>query len=206
MNLYPLQHKPIAKLLKAILTSRWSLIAIPSLVLGLMIGDYSEWLLVVFYTIVISLFVLFLIPSLRSLGYIFGIYISVFAIRVLSTAMHPIAGLRNAKHNWVRTMVLEDFKQNPVLLPGIGRSEYSVRDIKQAQTKHSLLPWSNLTPSIFEVIGSGIAFVVFWTAQVWRLSVKSTCWFYVPIFLLLRFGTQPDLENKKLNSGRPQAF
>lgn len=106
-------------------------------------------------------------------------------VRVASGLVNFRAGIRDWSANWQRTMVCEDIRQIPALVPGIGAP---------GVTLNAAVGWILTKPGLLVYC---YAALIFFPAQLWRWSIKSTCWFYAPLYLLSSVGAEKDRQKRK---------
>ncbi|MCP5141902.1 MAG: hypothetical protein H6980_06085 [Gammaproteobacteria bacterium] len=113
---------------------------------------------------------------LIGLGFIIGQLARATSIKVFATLNHPLTGARQLQDNWRRLVFAQDFHRPPEILPGINhRPGFFELD----------------TTSLFRDLKSGDAvnrtgaalstLMVVAPAWFYRLSLKSTFWFYWPL-------------------------
>ena len=125
-------------------------------------------------------------------GYFLAIMVVVFMVRFLSVICALKEGIREWTDNWLRVMLNEDFFHEPRLIPGLGRDGAPVSDFIEESLQSAS---EKFAPGA--VISLAFAMIVFLPAQLWRFSIKSTCWFYFPIYLLLNFGSVQDRNQRR---------
>lgn len=102
-----------------------------------------------------------------------GIWLRALATRTVATFLHPIAGVQAIPANWRRFVWQSDLRDPPELLPGHKETGFH-RTFSDFQTDMSL--------SGAYVVSFSVGFVVFYfPALLWRWSIKSTAWFYLPL-------------------------
>jgi hypothetical protein len=109
----------------------------------------------------------------------FGGWLRTLAIRFAATAPHLWAGILSLPENWRRTLFAIDLSYPPEIIPGyrkpdLGQISYLMAEIKQGANSLERLVW---------LIGFVIMFL---PAYFYRLTIKSTCWFYLPIIYIVR--------------------
>jgi hypothetical protein len=100
-------------------------------------------------------------------------------IRFHATIRHLRAGIREAPNNWWHTLFIADFFTPPELVPGYRRTDFF-------NISHV---WSRIRAgeSWFERGAALIMFAILYLpGYVYRLSIKSTCYYYWPIIYLAR--------------------
>jgi hypothetical protein len=100
-------------------------------------------------------------------------------IRFHATICHLGAGIREAPNNWWHTLFIVDFFTPPELVPGYRRPDFfNISHI-----------WSRIRDgeAWFERGAALIMFAILYLpGYVYRLSIKSTCYYYWPIIYLAR--------------------
>jgi hypothetical protein len=129
----------------------------------------------------------------------FGIFIRSLYERLVATARYLRCGWRRLTYNWRRLVWCLDFRRPPELLPGLhNRSDLEdfhlpklIEPYTQKVAQHTPKvvqddPWSARAGFDFDdvlevlrTIATGIFF--FLPAWLYRLSLRSTCWFYWPL-------------------------
>lgn len=99
-----------------------------------------------------------------------GIWFRAIMIRLAATFSHPLAGLMAIPSNWRKFIWHSDFCDPPELIPGHRDSGFPSLLSKAIERKYSegLVLFFNFLPFYF------LAFL-------WRWSIKSTAWFYLPL-------------------------
>ena len=96
--------------------------------------------------------------------------------RSLATLLHPIVGLQAIPTNWRRFVWQSDFYDPPELLPG--HKETGFQNLRSEFISTTPEDQPVLVP--FYAIAA-IAIVFYFPALLWRGSIKSTAWFYLPL-------------------------
>ena len=138
-----------------------------------------------------------ILAALSLVGWVLGIVLTGLLIRISSTIWNCRSGIERWRDNWYRTMFCEDAFVQPYLIPDLpSKSGLRLGVFKdlvvEAGGMMSLRPTLSLHYFIHVMIYLlwvsalcvGAIFVLA-TAQLWRWSIKSTCWFYIPAYLLL---------------------
>jgi hypothetical protein len=107
-----------------------------------------------------------------------GIWARTIAIRFGATVLHPIQGLKALPQNWQRALYAMDFFHPPELIPRNPIDELTV------DTFWRLIADKN-EDWYFRAILALLGLFLFVPAVIYRLLIKSTCWFYLPLFYLL---------------------
>ncbi len=120
-------------------------------------------------------------------SFVFGIWLRSLIIRVIATLRYPIRGIKQLPVNWHRISWCMDFTYPPELLP----------DAKTVDEWFSV-------GGLFEVLSDpntdigdyflSLAFACFWyfSALLWRWSLKATLWVWWPLALVLKQPFQTD--------------
>lgn len=117
-----------------------------------------------------------------------GIWLRSQWIRIISVLSTLRYGLKSVSENWRRTLLVEDLAMQPELVPGIVDNHMLGFDshVKDLTSKNfGLFASSLITVPLFLL-----------PPLLWRLSLKSTFWFYAPIFLMSRLGDLAKPENR----------
>jgi hypothetical protein len=108
-----------------------------------------------------------------------GIWIRTLTIRVLASLLNWKAGVRQLPQNWWHALFVVDIRHKPELLPDNPieqlKSEIFWKIAKDNQQDFRDKAWLGI-----------IVFFMFLPAYVYRLAIKSTCWFYLPLIYLVR--------------------
>ena len=149
-------------------------------------------------TLVVTVVIVIVIAGKRAqagLGIFFGTgtatgtWLRTLLIRIISISTFFISGVKSAPMNWQRSLWVEDFLLAPELIPGV--------EIKPIYTfEHQL--WGLKSPSSLKgfIICLVLLPIFFLPTLVWRLSLKSTAWFYAPIFLMSKPGNLAEADNR----------
>jgi hypothetical protein len=116
--------------------------------------------------------VLLMLPAVPAIA--FGIWITTVSIRLVATACHLLSGFWNIPKNFFQNLFVIDFRVPAELVPGYRdirelRSDGLLRAIRQSDM------WSLRLMNLF------IFPFFFIPAYAYRLSIKSTCWLYLPL-------------------------
>ncbi len=111
-------------------------------------------------------------------GVALGIWLRTLAIRFAATVTHPLAGMQSLPSNWWRTLFATDCRHPPELVPGRPASDLTLGHWYR-QLRDAKVDWFIRLFALFVM-------VCFVPAYFYRLSIKSTCWFYLPLFYVLR--------------------
>jgi hypothetical protein len=112
-------------------------------------------------------------------GMFIGGWVRSVSIRFRATLCCLWSGFLALPENWWRTLFVIDFRHPPEIVPGYEKPDLLqtsqwLTEIKQARTFLEML-----------VYLTGFA-VLFLPAYVYRITIKSTCWFYLPIIYIVR--------------------
>jgi hypothetical protein len=99
-------------------------------------------------------------------------------IRFTATVRHLLRGFFELPSNWWRTIFVVDFIRPPEVVPGYSREDllqprYLFTEIKNAKGARDLLAY------LMALV------IMFAPAYVYRITIKSTSWFYAPIIYLV---------------------
>ena len=122
-------------------------------------------------------------------GFYFGGWIRSVATRIAATVRHLWSGAVAMPDNWWRTLFVVDLLYPPELIPGYTRSDFFTISYFAERIKQS----ENI---IEQFICSGALVILYAPAYLYRLSIKSTCWFYFPLIYIMRapwYATKPAL-------------
>jgi hypothetical protein len=112
-------------------------------------------------------------------GFYFGGWIRSVATRITATVRHLWSGAVAMPDNWWRTLFVVDLLYPPELIPGYTRSDFFTISYFTERIKQS----ENI---IEQFICSGALVILYAPAYLYRLSIKSTCWFYFPLVYIMR--------------------
>jgi hypothetical protein len=107
-------------------------------------------------------------------GILAGCWLRTLAIRFTATALHLRPGFQSLPGNFVQNLFVVDFRHRAELLPGYDREELFTSDgvIRKVNEDRKLQDF---------VIGAMYFCILFIPAYCYRLSIKSTCWLYLPL-------------------------
>jgi len=130
---------------------------------------------------------LLIIPLGTGIG--IGSVVTFSTIKIISVFTNLLEGYRNIKSNWFYLVFVQDMKKIPEVMTGI-ESDSEIKEIYKISKLVSLIMKSG---NIFRRILSAVLFVSLYPFAVfYRLSIKSTFWFYIPLLIVVRI---PDLNN-----------
>jgi hypothetical protein len=122
-------------------------------------------------------------------GFYFGGWFRSVGTRITATIRHLDLGIAAISENWWRTLFIVDLRYPPELIPGYKRSDFFTIPYYWSRIKQS--------DSLFERLVCVMACVILYApAYVYRLSIKSTCWFYFPLVYIAgasQLSTKPAL-------------
>lgn len=136
-----------------------------------------------------SLFQVVIVP-----GFATGFWIRTILIRIFSVASYPLLGMRNGALNWRRIMLNEDCAHAAELIPGL------------PQTSFRKILGETVDEDRFRIRGAAkiiFLFVWFLPTLLWRYSLKSTFWFYLPLILITRPGALKEDAARKIRVDGP---
>jgi hypothetical protein len=114
-------------------------------------------------------------------GIFIGFWLRATATRFAATVRYLWPGLRQLPANWRFSMLVSDVWHPPELIPGDPKyaygSDLSFSWRKRDGSRKSFFDW------LFEAIS---AIVFFPPAMLWRWTIKSTAWFYIPLLWVRR--------------------
>lgn len=114
-----------------------------------------------------------------TLGGILGIVLRSVAIRFAATAVHIWIGFWEIPKNFYQTLFVVDVRHRAELIPG-----YKGGGVLDSD---KFLHARRETVDSIGALGAIAAFVVFFApAYAYRLSIKSTCWLYLPLVYVAR--------------------
>lgn len=112
-------------------------------------------------------------------GVFLGGWLRSLGIRFVATLRYFWDGFIALPANWWRTLFVIDFRYPPEIIPGyrggdVLETSYMLKEIKVAKLS---VEWFVLL----------IAFLImFVPAYIYRITIKSTCWFYFPLIYIMR--------------------
>nr|VFK61805.1 MAG: hypothetical protein BECKTUN1418F_GA0071002_12722 [Candidatus Kentron sp. TUN]VFK70905.1 MAG: hypothetical protein BECKTUN1418E_GA0071001_12752 [Candidatus Kentron sp. TUN] len=106
-----------------------------------------------------------------------GIWLRSLAVRVLATARHPWRGLATLPENWQRILWALDSRHPPELLPGLS-AELEVLSLSYWMEGLRVEDWGGRLVSALSIS------IFFLPGLLYRWSLKSTCWLYLPLIYL----------------------
>jgi hypothetical protein len=119
----------------------------------------------------------------RSINFPFelGIWLRTLAIRFFATALFLKAGFSKIPTNFTNTLFVIDARQLPELMPGY-RDNSIADDILTCDGVLRILRREIRERDIFGISASLTRILIFFIpAYAYRLSIKSTCWLYIPL-------------------------
>nr|VFK15707.1 MAG: hypothetical protein BECKLPF1236A_GA0070988_101311 [Candidatus Kentron sp. LPFa]VFK31704.1 MAG: hypothetical protein BECKLPF1236C_GA0070990_101471 [Candidatus Kentron sp. LPFa] len=134
--------------------------------------DYAALAAIVIATAVAKFFLLFVVISL-----IVGIWLRSLIVRVAATLRHPLRGIHELSNNWQRILWVIDSRHIPELVPDI-----SARD--ESFTLSGLIKGICAQDKVLCLLGVPIIPLWFMLGFLYRWSLKSTCWLYLPLICL----------------------
>jgi len=112
--------------------------------------------------------------ALMGPGLALGTWVRAVATRVVATARHPVAGLRALPRNWRYLVWHSDSLDPPELVPGHESTNF-------AQTFGSFTNAYEDKDLGDYIFAPSIFLVCYLPTLLWRWSIKSTAWFYLPL-------------------------
>jgi hypothetical protein len=106
-------------------------------------------------------------------GYLLGVWLRTVAIRFAATARFLRSGFWDIPTNFRQTLLVVDLRHPAELVPG-----YSGRFANTTTEAFRNVAGGDLLVRLVIVVGYVVFFV---PAYVYRLSIKSTCWLYLPL-------------------------
>ena len=116
-------------------------------------------------------------------GPTWGFMSRIWLIRTFATSMSPVQGIVTLPNNW-RTLIFSiDLKSTPVLLPDPHKESglWSFKDLERGIGSYRRGDWKNLN----SVNSSMVPLFLILPSMVYRYSIKSTCWLYLPILYMI---------------------
>ena len=169
--------------------------AAPAALVGALMGALAGAGMLALMGVIAGVGAVIVLGKWAGLGVLFGagtgagIWLSSLLIRIMSVSTSIAKGINSAPINWQRSLWVEDFTLAPELIPGITigstyRFMDSLNNLKSPRETHNF------------VISILILPILFLPALLWRLSLKSTVWFYAPIFLMSKPGDLAEADNR----------
>jgi hypothetical protein len=134
--------------------------------------------------------------ALGASGVILGIWSHSLFQRTLATIRCLKQGWAQFEENWHMLVWALDFRQPPELLPGI-KHRPDLEDF----TSVRLLNWREFKHVVEFIIGCFSLIFFFLPAWLYRLSLKSTCWFWWPLVFALNSGRETGVA---VTAGQPE--
>lgn len=108
-----------------------------------------------------------------------GTWLRSLGVRVLATLRHPVAGIEALPGNWRRILWAVDCRHAPELLPGLSAHDTNtVLSLPGFMEKMRTWDWSD------RFLGIMVIPIWFLPGFLYRWSLKSTCWLYLPLIYL----------------------
>ena len=108
----------------------------------------------------------------------FGVLIRAVATRLLASLRHIHRGAADFPKNWRRTLFQIDLRCAPELVPGIGEEE---SEFSLEERIDEFISGAGIGEKTFQATFILIFFV---PSLLYRYSIKSTCWLYLPLIYL----------------------
>jgi hypothetical protein len=114
-----------------------------------------------------------------------GVWLRTLAIRLIATAINFRAGIVDFPTNFRNTLFVLDVFQFPELMPNF-------RDTASMFSINGLLERIGNHPNPYTRFSHRLTFIIFFLlpGYVYRLSIKSTCWLYLPVLYIVTDGRQ----------------
>ena len=113
-------------------------------------------------------------------GLLLGVWLHSIIIKIGSTIRHLAEGWGRLSVNWRTLVWAHDLRRPPELLPGIERHpELSRFGIRRMLSRYKFE--SGVERDILVLVGAFSLPIFFLPAWLYRLSLKSTCWFWWPL-------------------------
>jgi hypothetical protein len=153
-------------------------VATPSVLLGTIIG-----LLLSLALSVGALRFLIYFPKYFGMG--INVLIVSLVVRFIATARHLPAGIRAMPSNFRRLTICTSPKQVPELVPGLNRDDTAFSLEKKRDDFLIILKSSNIREQIIAILIHAPSMVLwFLPGWLYRLTLKSTTWFWWPLIFL----------------------
>ncbi|MGD1887784.1 MAG: hypothetical protein ACFB01_11820 [Cohaesibacteraceae bacterium] len=114
-------------------------------------------------------------------GFVLGIWLRATSIRFMATACNILPGVTRFATIWRYSVLVSDFWQTPELMPGLGTFPFgkhlSFGQYKKGGRGEDAEDW---------IIDFAISVIFYTPAMLWRWSIKSTAWFYLPLLWVRR--------------------
>jgi hypothetical protein len=127
-----------------------------------------------------------------SIPFSFGIWLRSLATRIWATLCHLGPGWRAMPNNWRHALLVVDFMHPPELLPGL-------KSLTDDFSFHSISIQIKKGDIFDKFISIFLAIIFFLPALLYRWSLKSTCWLYLPLIFLHH-------QSQRVFTGGGQAF
>lgn len=119
------------------------------------------------------------LPTLPiAIGLVAGVWLRSLFIRTMTTLRFVAVGITQFPDNWLRTIYIIDFLHLPEIVPGINNiaSDFRIETITKTAHKQENA-FFRMTIFLFLLI-------LIIPALLYRWSLKSTCWLYLPVVYL----------------------
>lgn len=111
-----------------------------------------------------------------------GLWFRAFIIRLVSVLTNIKSGVISAPENWTNTLLIEDSHSPIELIPGI-ETKFDTLTLNSIRTNKNENEQIGTDEYFYLNV---IAYLKVITSLAWRYSIKSTFWFYAPVFLISR--------------------
>ena len=122
------------------------------------------------------------VAMLAGLGIVTGILIRALLIRVCATIAHLPMGIRKFSNNWATLTARTDIKTPPELIPGL-----PIDHVYRIEKLFKDFSTDDVWNRVFTCFGIPIFFLL---SLLYRYSLKSTAWLYLPLIYIVRLPTK----------------
>jgi hypothetical protein len=124
---------------------------------------------------------------------VFGLWLRSLGIRIIATLRYLGPGFINLADNWRHSILVIDFVHPPELIPGLD-------DLTEKLSFFSILKELHSSDVLDRTIDFSVVSILFLPAILYRWSLKSTAWLYLPLLYIYRGRHGPSDDGRELLS------
>ncbi len=133
--------------------------------------------------------------GLAGFGIAFIIIVGSVVFKIIATIRYIKDGYSNFINNWYYSNFIIDINKTPEIIPGIEKDDDIDSSYKISQLPKIIIK----NKDYLSFILLPITYIVFYSFAIfYRISIKSTFWFYIPLLLLVRTPDKLEKNSKKI--------